>query len=177
MEQHIIMILTIAVGAHPLPSYFPLLYSNAHVLCFVVLALAAFLALHFFHKCVSTQRVPPTYVLPYRYLPSYSNRLSPVNGFPSAILWLGPLLMVHYWLRRLWPTSRNPEVVYITFPSYRLQLLNYPSLAKYFRTVELVIRYPSQYLTGPHGRNILKDATDIGIGHSLSVHGLHGTTG
>jgi hypothetical protein len=122
MEQHVVMILTIAVGAHPLPSYFPLLYLNTHVLCFKVLALAAFLAFHFFHRCVSTRRVPRTdVVLPYRYLPSYSNRLSPVNGFPSAILWFGRLLMVHYWLRPQWPTSRNPEVVYITFLfSYRL---------------------------------------------------------
>lgn len=120
MNQHIVMILAVAVGAHPLPSFLPLPYSNTHFFCFKVLALAAFLAFHLFQKYDSARRraTPHVYTdtpwvtLPPRYLSSYSNRWSPVNGFPSATLRLmGRLPMFHRWLRRQWPTSRTPEVV------------------------------------------------------------------
>jgi hypothetical protein len=120
---------------------------------FKVLALAAFLAFHLFQKYASTRRraTPHVYTdtpwvtLPRRYLSSYSNRWSPVNGFPSAPLPLmGHLPMPYRWLRHQWPTSRTPEVVDIPFYfSFIVTLLKYPSLAKYFRMTELVTLYPS----------------------------------
>jgi len=124
MNQHVVMILAVALGDHPLPPHFPLPYSNTHFLCFKVLALAAFLAFHLFQKYASTRRRPtprvyadtPWVTLPRRYLSSYSNRWSPVNGFPSVALRLmGRLPLLHHWLRRQWPTSRTPEVVDIPF--------------------------------------------------------------
>jgi len=116
MYQHVIMVLAIALGAHPLPSYFPLPCSNTHIFSFTVLALAAFLAFHIFQRWVSTRRVPrPDIALPYRYLPSYSNRLSPVNSFPSAafpshLMGRLHLRFLYHWLCQQWPTCETPEV-------------------------------------------------------------------
>ena len=122
MYHHVVMILAIALGAHPLPSCFPLLCSNTHVLCFTVLALAAFLAFHIFQRCVSSRRVSRADIaLPYRYLPSYSNRLSPVNSFlsaafPNHLVGRLRLRFLYHWLCQQWPTCETPEVCFFFFP-------------------------------------------------------------
>lgn len=132
---------------------------------FAVLAIAAYLAFTLFRKYSSRRRranhlvydVDAGDTLAHRYLPSYSNRWSLVNGFPLALtafpligrrlvldtspcrLRLLHLLLPRHYLFRQLParevtSARTPEVVaYVRFFFFFIvTLLTYPSSANLF---------------------------------------------